>query len=77
MTDSASSESSLRDEFVATQELLMHMQHELEQIHEVALAQQKQIDALTRAQKRLEQRIEETGSSSDMPSPLEERPPHY
>lgn len=77
MTEPAAAASNVSDSVVATQELLTHMQHELQQMHDVALSQQKQIDELTRAIFRLEQRIDDAGNASDLPSPLDEKPPHY
>ena len=76
MTD-PSTASNVGDSVVATQELLTHMQHELQQMHDVVLSQQKQIDELTRAIFRLEQRIDDAGGATDAPSPLDEKPPHY
>lgn len=62
---------------IATQELLTHMQHELQQMHDVILNQQKQIDELTRSLSRLEIRLDDAVSANDLPSPLDEKPPHY
>lgn len=74
MTDAdASSE---RDA-VATQETLTHMQRELEQMHEVLLAQQQQIDGLRVSLRRVEDRLEQQATPDALPPALEERPPHY
>lgn len=77
MTDSASSSANHNADFVATQEILMHMQHDLEQMHAVLLSQQQQIEELKSGLMRVEQRLENTQPADDMPSPLDERPPHY
>jgi len=77
VTDSASSLPNHDADFVATQETLMHMQHDLEQMHAVLLSQQQQIEDLKSSLMRVEQRLEQTQPADDMPSPLDERPPHY
>ena len=77
MTDSASPLPNHSADFVATQEILMHMQHDLETMHEVLLSQQQQIEELKSSLMRVEQRLEQTQAADDTPSPLDERPPHY
>ncbi len=64
-------------DFVATQETLMHMQHDLEQMHQVLLSQQRQIEELKLSLNRVEQRLDQSQAADDMPAPLDERPPHY
>ena len=77
MTDSASSLPNHDTDFVATQEILMHMQHDMEQMHQVLLSQQQQIEELKSSLGRVEQRLEQSQAADDMPAPLDECPPHY
>jgi len=77
VTDSASSSPNADSDFVATQEILMHMQHDLEHMHQVLLSQQQQIEELKSGLNRVEQRLEHSQPGDDMPAPLDERPPHY
>lgn len=62
----------------AVEELVTHLQRTVEDIHDVVLAQQKQIDACDSRLKRLERDVQTVSRS--MPEdrdPEQERPPHY
>ena len=67
----------LNDRLVHLESLLAHLQHESEQMHEVILAQQKEIDSLRRDVKRLEARFDRTAEEPERHDPIDERPPHY
>ncbi len=62
----------------ALEELLTHVQRTLEDIHDVVLAQQKQLDGCDVRLKRLERDVPTVARSlSEDRDPEEERPPHY
>ena len=65
------------DRFVSLESLIAHLQHELEQMHEVLLAQQGEMDSLRRDVKRLESRLAQVDEEPESREPLDERPPHY
>jgi hypothetical protein len=63
-------------QLIAAQETIMHLQHDLAEMHEAVLAQQEEIDRLRIRQNGLEHRID-LGATEDLPPALDERPPHY
>lgn len=69
--------SNLEQQLIAAQEVLMHLQHEFEQLHQVVLAQQNEIDDLKREVRKLNDAFEAAGQSDQFPTPEEDRPPHY
>ena len=54
-----------------------HLQHELQQMHEVMLAQQEDISALRRDLQRALGKIDRIQEPSEPGDALDERPPHY
>jgi SlyX protein len=66
----------LMQQLIAAQETIMHLQHDLHEMHEVVLALQEEIQTLTRRQNNLERRME-VGNGEALPPVLDERPPHY
>ncbi len=54
-----------------------HLQHEVQQMHEVMLAQQDEISALRRDLQRAHGKIDRLQEPSESGDALDERPPHY
>ena len=54
-----------------------HLQHELEQMHQVLLAVQADLNAAREKMAKLETKIVHTNEDSEQRNPSEERPPHY
>lgn len=69
--------SDVAQQLIAVQESVMHLQHELSQIHEVVLAQRDEIDELRRNLAKLLGQFEDLVEGNPFPSPLEDKPPHY
>lgn len=68
---------SIRDELIQIQESLMHQQKDQQQMHEVLLAQQTEIEELRREVEQLRGDLQSRGDAEGMPSPVDEKPPHY
>lgn len=66
----------LWQQLIAAQETIMHLQHDVKQMHDAILAQQESITSLTIRQDGLEHRVE-AGTAEDLPPALDEQPPHY
>ncbi|MDA0587370.1 MAG: SlyX family protein [Planctomycetota bacterium] len=74
MTDS---EQHPRNELIAVQETLMHQQRDLQQMHEVLLAQQNEIEGLRKELAQLRGDVQTQLGEDRLPSPDDEKPPHY
>ncbi len=72
-----SSVSDFAQQLIAAQEVLMHLQHEFEQLHQVVLAQQNEIDDLKRELRKFKDSFESAAQADQFPTPEEDRPPHY
>ena len=57
--------------------LLTHMQDEFQKLNSVVLAQQQEIDALSKNLDRLDHKVEKLGDEPEKRDPVDERPPHY
>lgn len=68
---------SLQQQWVAMQETILHIQRDMEQMHEALLSQTGDIDGLRAKMKELDGNIEQIMTSENFPSPEEDRPPHY
>lgn len=64
------------DRLIAVESALAHLQHDLEQLHSVVLAQQTEIEKLRTELAGLGGRISRF-EEDDLPDAREERPPHY
>ncbi|HEX6987456.1 MAG TPA: SlyX family protein [Planctomycetaceae bacterium] len=73
MTDDRSA----TDRLTAIESLLMHVQHDLEQIHEAVVGQRRDIDALRRELDRLRGHVERLELGPESRDPKLEKPPHY
>lgn len=71
MPDEASSQ------MIALQELVMHMQRELEHMHDVLISQAAEIDELRRNLAKLRDDVAVGIQGDKFPTPAEDRPPHY
>jgi SlyX protein len=65
----------LNSRIVELESSLSYMQHDLQQISQVVLDQQKQIEGLQKQIDRWNEMI--TPEQQDLPDPLQEKPPHY
>jgi uncharacterized coiled-coil protein SlyX len=65
------------DELIAVQETLMHQQRDLQQMHEVLLAQQNEIEELRKEVAQLRGDVQTQLGEDRLPNPDEEKPPHY
>ena len=55
----------------------MHQQRELQQMHEVLLAQQTEIEELQKEVEQLRGDLQSQPGDDRLPNPEEEKPPHY
>lgn len=69
--------SDIARQLIDVQELVTHLQHELQQIHEVVLSQQSELAALRREIGKLKGQFDGLAEGSAFPSAEEDRPPHY
>ncbi|MBT4865097.1 MAG: SlyX family protein [Planctomycetaceae bacterium] len=65
------------ERLIALEMSVSHLQHEVEQMHEVMLAQQEEISALRRDLQRVNGKIDHLQEPSEPGDALDERPPHY
>jgi uncharacterized coiled-coil protein SlyX len=66
---------SLSDRIDALEMRLTHQDETIETLNQTITAQWQQIDALTRQVAELKQRLQD--AESNLPGPVNERPPHY
>ena len=67
----------IREQLTAIESLLMHLQHDLEQLHEALAGQQNDIAALRRTLAGLHGRLEQVETGPEERDPTAEKPPHY
>jgi uncharacterized coiled-coil protein SlyX len=65
------------DELIVIQETLMHQQKDLQQMHEVLLSQQNEIEELRKEIAQLRGDVQTQVGEDRLPSPEDEKPPHY
>lgn len=65
------------ERLTAIETLLMHMQHELEQMNGALLGQQRDMDALRKELERLRGDVERLETGPESRDPKLEKPPHY
>ena len=68
---------SLSDRILALETVVSHLQHDVEQLQAVILAQGGEIQSLREQVERFEGRFEEATGEPERRNPEEERPPHY
>lgn len=68
----------INDRLIRVESAMMHLEHDLGQMHQAILAQQREIDAIRRILERFEAVIEREGRLvSEVRDPAAEKPPHY
>jgi SlyX protein len=67
----------LQQQWLKMQESLMHLQHDQQQMHEVLLAQQQEIGRLNANLAKVNGNMERLLSGEEMPTPEDDKPPHY
>ena len=67
----------LHERVTTLEMLVMHLQHDLEQLNSVVIEQQVELQTLQRLFGRLEARFDQFDPQPEPRDPLEERPPHY
>ena len=65
------------DRFHAIETLLMHVQHDLEQLHEAVLGQRRELDDLRADVQRVRGDVERLEIGSETRDPKLEKPPHF
>ncbi len=65
------------DRLTAVESLLMHLQHDLDQLHEAILGSRRDVDDLRRELGRLRRDVERLESPPETRDPKLEKPPHY
>jgi uncharacterized coiled-coil protein SlyX len=73
MADAPSS----NERLTAIESLLMHAQHELDQLNLAMLGQQRDLDALRKNVERLSGHLERLEAGPESRDPKLEKPPHY
>ncbi len=72
-----SSVESLNERMLVLETAVAHLQHDVEQMHGVILAQNNEIQALRGLVEHFEGQLEEATKEPERRDPQEERPPHY
>jgi SlyX protein len=62
---------------VQIESLLMHMQHDVEQLSTAVIEQQAELDAVKRQLSRLQAALDAADAEPESRDPQQERPPHY
>lgn len=66
------------DRIVHIETALMHLEHDVEQLHQALVIQQREIDGIRRILERIEATLDrDAGMPSEVRDPLAEKPPHY
>jgi SlyX protein len=71
---------SVNDRLIRLESALMHLGHDVEQMHQAILAQQRELEAFRRVIERLEAATEHEdrlAPESTVRDPAAEKPPHY
>ncbi len=67
----------LNDRLTAIESTVAHLQHDFDQLHQVALALQADMRLLQLTLQKLGTRLERMTEEPEVRSPEDERPPHY
>jgi uncharacterized coiled-coil protein SlyX len=68
----------MADRLMRLESALMHVEHDVEQMHQAIVLQQREIDMLHRALERFEATFErQERLSPEIRDPAAEKPPHY
>ncbi|MEQ8852594.1 SlyX family protein [Gimesia sp.] len=77
MSESASRLEEVSSRLNQIESVLMHLQHDVEQLNTAILHQNDVLDKLSRSMKLLDNRIGTLEEEDEGRDPLEEKPPHY
>ncbi|HAH44572.1 SlyX family protein [Gimesia sp.] len=77
MTEKASCLEELVARLTQVESILMHLQHDVEQLNEAVLQQNTSVDSLSKTLKRLDSRLGALEAEDEGPDPVQDKPPHY
>ncbi|MFG0239456.1 SlyX family protein [Gimesia chilikensis] len=77
MSESASPLEEVSSRLNQIESVLMHLQHDVEQLNTAILHQNDVLDKLSRSMKLLDNRIGMLEDEDEGRDPLQEKPPHY
>ncbi|WP_417379863.1 SlyX family protein [Gimesia sp.] len=77
MTEKTSRLEELVARLTQVESVLMHLQHDVEQLNEALLQQNLIVDTLGKSLKRLDSRMGALEVEDDGPDPVQDKPPHY
>lgn len=77
MNENAACLEELLSRLTQVESVLMHLQHDVEQLNEAILKQNEVVDSLNQSMKLLDTRLGVLEEEEDDRDPYQERPPHY
>lgn len=77
MNDQTSKVEELLSRLNELESVLMHIQHDVEQLNEAILQQGKVVDVIAKSMKQLDSRIGILENEDESPDSYQEKPPHY
>lgn len=77
MTENTSRLEELIARLTQVESVLMHLQHDVEQLNEALLQQNAIVDTLGKSLKLLDSRMGALEVEDEGPDPLQDKPPHY
>ncbi|MCA9005106.1 MAG: SlyX family protein [Planctomycetaceae bacterium] len=77
MTENPSRLEELIARLTQVESVLMHLQHDVEQLDEAVLQQNQIVDTLSKSLKLLDSRLGALEEDGDGPDPVQDKPPHY
>ncbi len=77
MNDQTSKVEELLSRLNELESVLMHIQHNVEQLNEAVLQQGKVVDVIAKSMKQLDSRIGMLENEDESPDSYQEKPPHY
>lgn len=77
MNDNPSPQEELSSRLTQVESVLMHLQHEVEQLNQAIIQQNTTVDALKKTMKSLDTRLGALEEEDEGRDPYQERPPHY
>tara|TARA_R110002095_G_scaffold2155_1_gene9115 strand:+ start:4371 stop:4604 length:234 start_codon:yes stop_codon:yes gene_type:complete len=77
MNDNPSRLEELLTRLNQVEEVLMHLQHEVEQLNQAIIQQNTTVDTLSKSMKSLDSRLGVLEVEDEGHDPVQEKPPHY
>ena len=77
MTENTSRLEELIARLTQVESVLMHLQHDVEQLNEAVLQQNAIVDTLGKSLKLMDSRMGALEVEDEGPDPLQDKPPHY